>query len=89
MAGNICTGTNSNNSGIGNLRSSMAYCEGMTYRASGTLIGKPITGNPHDGLGSEAETAWDAGWAVAEAAKGGAITIANQGCCAVGGTVSA
>jgi len=39
-----------------------AYDEGVRYRMSGTAALRPITGNPEDGVGSEAETAWDKGW---------------------------
>ena len=89
MSGKICTGTATNNAGPANLRESKAFCEGMQFRSEGTAVQKPITGNPFDGDGSEAETAWDAGWTVANSAAGGTISVANQACCSVSRTISA
>lgn len=86
MAGKLCTGSAQNNIGAAHLRSSKAYCEGIAYRAQGTAIAFPITGNPHDGTGSEAETAWDAGWTVANAAAPGALGI--SACCSYTGVVA-
>lgn len=88
MPGKICTGSATNNAGAANLRESKAFCEGMYYRSQGTAVAYPITGNPFDGDGSEAETAWDAGWTVANTAAGGTIAIASQACCSVSGTIS-
>ena len=85
MAGKICTGSADGNAF--NPRESSAYCDGMAYRASGTAAAKPKSDNPFDGDGSEAETAWDAGWDFADAAKGGAIDATGT-CCNVTGTVS-
>jgi len=65
---------------------SKAYCDGMAYRASGSALGKPITGNPEDGLGSDYEAAWDAGWAAADAQAAGTISIDEAGCCNLAGT---
>ena len=48
------------------LKNARAYAEGAAYRCSGTAALRPITGNPEDGLGSEAEAAWDAGWNAAD-----------------------
>lgn len=39
-----------------------AYEDGVQYRMGGTALGRPITGNPEDGVGSEYEACWDAGW---------------------------
>lgn len=63
---------------------SKAYCEGMQYRTTGTAAAKPITDNPHQ-AGSEAETAWDAGWNAADAKAAGTLTRAEAGPCALGG----
>ena len=63
-------------------RNSKSYCEGMMAR-----VASAITTNPHES-GSEAADAWDAGVAVANAAAGSTIAIADQGCCAAGGTVA-
>lgn len=64
MAGKLCTGAVTNNGFLP--KESKAFCEGMFFRASGTASAKPITGNPEDGVGSQAETAWDAGWNYAD-----------------------
>lgn len=86
MPGKICDG---NDASLNEIRNSKAYCEGMAYRAGGTAAGRPLTGNPYDGDGSEAETAWDAGWAVADGAAGGTLTKTQMGCCSVQPAVSA
>lgn len=80
MAGKICDG---NNASLGEIRNSRAYCEGMAYRAGGSSAGRPITGNPYDGTGTEEETAWDEGWGVAHAAAGGTLDVNDMGCCSV------
>ena len=69
-------------------RISRAYCEGMGYRASGTLIGKPKVDNPHASSSEDAQ-AWDAGWDVAEANSAGTISAAAMAPCAVNPGVSA
>lgn len=58
--GNLCDGVATNHQK--QLKNSRAYCEGVDYRFEGTAAQRPITGNPEDGIGSEAEAAWDAGW---------------------------
>ena len=86
MSGKLCDG---NTLGKGVVKWSKAYCEGMTYRQSGTAAAKPKTNNPH-ATTSEAHTAWDSGWDVADAAAGSTISVANAGCCALrGASVSA
>ena len=55
---NLCDGVATNHQKI--LKNSRAYCEGVDYRFGGTAIEQPITGNPEDGIGSEAEASWDA-----------------------------
>lgn len=88
MAGKLCTGAATNNAAL--LHQSKAYCEGMFFRSQGTAVAYPITGNPHDGDSSEAETAWDAGWTAADGVAGGSITAAVSGCCGlIGKSVSA
>lgn len=81
MAGKMCTGAATANAALPH--QSRAFCEGLHHRAKGTAAQYPITDNPHDGDGSEAETAWDAGWTVANSAAPGAITASNAPCCAV------
>lgn len=85
MPGKLCTGTPRANAGAGTLRNSKAYCEGMQYRSEGTEVGKPDTDNPHSD-GSEAATAWYAGWDFANFAAGGAIDT-SETCCQVTGTI--
>lgn len=67
MAGKMCTGAVTKNAALPH--QSIAYCEGMLYRSEDTAANRPITGNPHDGDGSEAEVAWDAGWTAADNAS--------------------
>jgi len=89
MAGKICTGTPTANAGAARLSASKAFCEGIVFRSQGTAAAYPITGNPHDGLGSEDEASWDAGWTVADDAAPGAITASDAPCCAVSTAVVA
>ena len=84
MAGKMCTGKNENSSF--NPNQSRAYCEGMTYRASGTALEKPVFDNPQP-AGSEANAAWTRGWNVANGNTGGFISKADLGCCASVGLV--
>ena len=70
---NLCDGVATNHQKI--LKNSRAYCEGVDYRFGGTAIEQPITGNPEDGIGSEAEASWDAGWTDA-----GAGTVEGCSC---------
>lgn len=63
MAGKLCDG---NDASLLEVRYSRAYCEGMQYRSGGTAAERPLTGNPYDSDGTEAETAWDAGWNYAD-----------------------
>ena len=81
MPGKLCTGAATNNAYL--LKETRAFSEGLYYRHGGTAAARPITGNPHDGTGSQAETAWDAGWTVANSASPGAITASNAPCVAV------
>ena len=83
MAGKFCTGVTNNNNGPSRIRDMKAFTEGLEYRAGGTTVSRPASDNPHDGLGNNAETSWDEGWAVAEAAKGGTITPSDAPCVAV------
>ena len=84
MSGKMCTGAITGNAALPH--QSIAFCEGVAYRASGTAAAKPITGNPHDTDGSEAETAWDAGWTAADDEAGSSL---SGTCCAPTGTISA
>jgi hypothetical protein len=81
MAGKLCTGATTNNAY--NPDASKAFSEGMYHRAQGTAAAYPITDNPHDGTGSEDETAWDAGWNVANSAAPGAISQTDAPCVAI------
>lgn len=81
MPGKLCTGVATQHGFL--LRESKAFSEGLYYRHGGTAEGRPITGNPEDGLGSSVEAAWDAGWTVADDAAVGPITASNAPCVAV------
>ncbi len=90
MSGKFCTGAATNNAGAANIRDMVAFKEGLEYRAGGTAAARPLTGNPHDGDGSTAETSWDLGWAVADDASPSAIDPADAPCVAVpAGNISA
>ena len=82
MAGKLCFGKQLNNAGAGRLTASKAFCEGMSYRSGGTLLGRPAADNPHE-AGSLDFLTWDAGWNVADDAAGGIISKTAYGCCAV------
>ena len=84
--GRICVGEVTNSKP--RLTSSRAFCEGMAYRADGTLLEKPSTNNPH-AAGSEDATAWQKGWALAEHNKGGSISKDDLGCCAATSAIPA
>lgn len=88
MPGKLCQGGKRNNIGAGRLSGSKAYCEGMSYRASGTAIAKPKTDNPH-AQGSEDSIAWNNGWDLAQVNVGGNISKADLGCCAATPTIPA
>ena len=80
MAGKLCNG-DKDISAV-KARNSIAYCEGLVYRAGGTAVARPKTDNPQL-AGSEAADAWDLGWEAAQASAGSAMTKADVGCCAV------
>ena len=81
MPGKLCTGAVTNNSYL--LKESKAFSEGVYYRAGGTLLGRPVTDNPHVATTS-AGVAWIAGWTVADdVAPAGTITASNAPCVAV------
>jgi hypothetical protein len=85
MAGKMCTGVKTNNAALPS--QSRAYCEGMAYRATGTLITAPKVTNPHP-AGSEDAVAWDLGWDYAEAGKSATVPLDTSGtCCAPVGLV--
>ena len=87
MAGKLCYGSAYNNAGAGTLRSSKSFCEGINYRAGGTLLGRPKVDNPHL-AGSDAALAWNLGWDFAEASSGGALDTRGT-CCAAPAVVPA
>jgi len=81
MSGKFCTGAVTNNSFLP--REAKAFSEGVYYRASGTLLGKPVTDNPHVAT-SSAGVAWIAGWTVSDdVAPAGTIDQADAPCVAV------
>lgn len=82
MSGKMCNGISNKNSFRIKANCHRAFSEGMHRRAEGTAAAFPISGNPHDGKGTENEAAWDAGWNVAHSAAGGVITVAAAGCAA-------
>jgi hypothetical protein len=62
---NLCDGVSTYHQKT--LKNARAYCEGVDWRMGGTAVQRPDTANPEDGVGSEAEAAWDAGYADAAA----------------------
>ena len=88
MPGKLCTGAKTNNAGAGLFSQSKAYCEGMAYRATGTLLGAPKTGNPFV-AGSPDAISGDLGWDFAEAGKSGSVPLDTSAtCCAAVGLVA-
>ena len=81
MPGYLCTGVSTD---IGFLpKESKAYSEGVYYRASGTLLGKPKTDNPHP-VGTSCHNAWDAGWQIADdQAPAGTLSPSDAPCVAI------
>ena len=79
MPGNLCDGHTGRN---GKVKDSKAYCEGMAYRQSGIGTDVPVTDNPHE-AGSDAATAWDAGWNAADAYSDGVMPQDAMGCCSI------
>ena len=81
MPGKLCTGVSTQ---MGFLpKESRAFSEGLLYRASGTLLGKPVTDNPHVSTTS-AGAAWIAGWTVSDtAAPAGTVSQSSAPCVAV------
>lgn len=81
MPGKLCTGAVTNNAYLP--KETKAFSEGVYYRAGGTLLGRPVTDNPHEAT-SSAGVAWIAGWTVADAvAPAGTIDQADAPCVAV------
>ena len=85
MAGKMYDGRDVTTARNGVPNNSKAYCEGMWYRAGDTALNRPKVNNPHQ-PGSEAATAWDAGWDVADAAGGGQLGKDEAGPCGGAGT---
>lgn len=79
MPGDLCDGHANRN---GKVKDSKAYCEGMSYRASGIGTDVPVTDNPHE-AGSDAWVAWLAGWNAADAYADGVMPVDAMGCCSV------
>lgn len=84
MAGKLYDGRDVTTPKNGVKKNTKAYCEGMSYRATGTAVQAPKVNNPHL-AGSEAATAWDAGWDTADNNAGGTISKADAGPCGAGG----
>jgi len=80
MPGKLCTGAVLNNAF--RTKESKAFSEGIYYRAQGTALAFPITGNPH-AAGSSAADAWDRGWEVTQAAALGTVSQSDAPCVAV------
>jgi hypothetical protein len=81
MPGKLCTGVSTQYGFLP--KESKAFSEGVYYRAGGTLLGRPVTDNPHP-ASSSANAAWTAGWTVSDAvAPSGTITASNAPCVAV------
>ena len=80
MPGKLCTGVSTQYGFLP--KESKAFSEGLYYRHGGTLLGRPVTDNPH-AASSSANAAWTAGWTVADDAAVGAITASNAPCVAV------
>lgn len=88
MAGKLCFGEQLANAGAGRIDQSKSFCEGMAYRATGTLLGAPKTGNPHV-PGAPDAIAWDLGWDFAETGKSASVPLDTSGtCCAAVGLVA-
>lgn len=86
MSGKIrLNSTSTANCGAGHLRENKAFEEGMQYRLQGASATYAKANNPHDGLGDEAETAWDAGWDLVHASAGSPFTAAEYGSAATSG----
>lgn len=79
--GKFCYGDSNKNSGAARISQSKAFCEGMGYRASDTVLSVPKTDNPYPD-GSPDFVSWNLGWDKAETQAGGAITRALASCCA-------
>ena len=86
MAGKLCYGATQNNSGAGTLRESIAFADGIKFRATGTALQAPLSDNPHPNP-SEANVAWAFGWATADAVAGAALPA--TGCAAPTGIILA
>ena len=67
MSGQLDFGIPLNNAGAARISIGTSFSEGIYFRAGGTLIGRPLTGNPHP-AGSPDHDGWDRGWTLADAA---------------------
>jgi hypothetical protein len=83
MSGKLCVGEPLNNIGAARIDESRAFCEGLAYRMSGTVLTRPIADNPHLIVDSPDHVAWDNGWGKADNAAGGALPTDEGRCCAV------
>ncbi len=84
MSGKLCNGQPNNQSV--NLRNSKSFCEGLSFRARGTALAFPVTGNPHEALSPDS-LSWIRGWTAADDAAGGVMLASAATCCAVPSTV--
>ena len=81
MPGKLCRGVSTQYVFLP--KESIAFSEGVYYRAGGTLAGRPVTDNPHVAT-SSAGVAWIAGWTVSDdVAPSGTITASDAPCVAV------
>ena len=67
------------------VKESQAFCEGMAYRVGGTGVQRPVTDDPYGTARPTESTAWQRGWAVADANAGGTIPDVEVACCALRG----
>lgn len=72
MSGKLDFGIQFANAGSARIDSAKSFSEGIYFRAGGTAIARPLTGNPHE-VGNENHDAWDRGWQVADDASPSAI----------------
>lgn len=65
MSGQLDFGIVLNNAGASRIDEARAFSEGIYFRAGGTLLGRPVTDNPHPVISPDG-LAWIRGWTVAD-----------------------
>ena len=77
MSGQLDFGIVLNNSGAARMSLATAFSEGIYFRAGGTLLGRPVTDNPHPAASPDG-LSWIRGWTVADdVAPAGTIAQAS------------